>query len=88
MEKQNARMPLEALSPEVFKGEVDNSVLSYRNTSPVFISLNFKKRQKEMGSKSNKKPKGSLLARLIIVESLKRIEGKNVLIENEFQRTV
>lgn len=47
MEKQNARMPLEALSPEVFKGEVDNSVLSYRNTSPVFISLNFKKKGKK-----------------------------------------
>lgn len=28
MEEQNARMPLKALSPEVFKGEVDNSVLS------------------------------------------------------------
>lgn len=40
-------MPLKALSPEVFKGEVDNSVLSYRNTSPVFISLNLKKKSKK-----------------------------------------
>lgn len=42
----NARMPLEALSPEVFKGEVDNSALSYRNTSPVFLSPSLKAKQK------------------------------------------